>query len=103
MTAPAETQPTDATVSAYEALRERSLEHHSGVVAELGLSVLLRDGMLAWMRAGLAVLTGASTAPTALDTTRVSSPLRDDIVDVMVTMATSVSRSFTKERVAHEL
>jgi hypothetical protein len=93
MNAPAETRPTEATVSAYETLRRRCLESPPRVDGELGLSVLLRHGLLAWSRTCLPVLNAARTRPASIDTARVPSPLRDGIIDVMVTMTTSVSRS----------
>ncbi len=96
MKTPAETRPTEATVIVYETLRRRCLERHPRVNGELGLSVLLRNGMLAWTRTCSPLLSAACTRPAPLDTARVPSPLRDGIIDVMVTMATSVSRSFHK-------
>lgn len=96
MNTPAQTRPTQATVSAYERLRTRGIEFHSRIDGELGLSVFLRHGMLAWTRAYSSVLIEARTSPLLLDTTRIPSPLHDDIIDVMVTMATCASRSFHK-------
>ncbi len=93
MNTPAETRPTEATVSAYERLRGRCLEPHPRVDGELGLSVLLRDGMLAWTRICSPVFNTAHTNPTPLDTARIPSPLYESIIDVMVAMATSLSRS----------
>ena len=93
MNTPAETRPTEATVSAYETLRRRCLEDSPRVDGELGLSVLLRHGMLAWTRTCSPLLNAAHTHPVPLDTARVPPPLRDGIIDVMVSMATSISRS----------
>ena len=94
MNTPAETRPTEATVSAYETLRRRCLEYSPGVDGgELGLSILLRQGMLAWTRTCSPLLNAARTHSAPLDTARVPSPLRDGIIDVMVSMVTSASRS----------
>jgi hypothetical protein len=93
MNTPVEIRPAEATVSAYETLRRRCLEHRPQVDGELGLSVLLRHGMLAWIRTCPPVFNAARTRSAPLDTARIPSPLRDDIIEVMVTMATSVSRA----------
>jgi hypothetical protein len=93
MNAPAETRPTEATVNAYETLRRRCFEDTPRVDGELGLSILLRNGMLAWTRACPSLLNAARPRPAPVDTTRVPSLLRDGIIDVMVTMVTGASRS----------
>ena len=93
MNTPTEIRPTEATVSVYETLRERCLEYPPQVEGELGLSVLLRHGMLAWTRTCSPLLNAARPRPAPVDTARVPSPLRDGIIDVMVTMVTSASRS----------
>ena len=93
MNAPAEIRPTEATVSAYETLRRCCLESPPRVDGELGLSVLLRHGMLAWTRTCPSLLNAASPRPAPVDIARVPSPLRDGIIDVMVTMVTSASES----------
>jgi hypothetical protein len=91
MNTPAETRPTEATVSAYEMLRRRCLEYPPRVDGELGLSVLLRHGMLAWTRTCPSLPRVARSRPAPVDTARVPSPLRDGIINVMVTMVTSAS------------
>lgn len=92
MNVPAEMRPSKAIVSAYERLRERIVEPHRRVNGALGLNILLRHGLLAWMRTYSPALIDTRTSPAPIDTTRVPSALRDDIIDVMVTMATSASR-----------
>lgn len=87
------TQPTAATVSTYERLRQSYLEQHPRVDGELGLSVLLRHGLLAWMRTLTSLPKVTLTNPAPLDSERLPSPLRNDIIDVMVSMVTSASRS----------
>ena len=89
----AETRPTEATVIVYETLRRRCLDYPPRVDGELGLSVLLRHGMLAWTRTCPSLLNAASPRPAPVDIARVPSPLRDGIIDVMVTMVTSASES----------
>jgi hypothetical protein len=93
MTTCAEPYPTAATVSAYERLRGGCLEARRRLAGELGLSVLLRYGMLAWIRACVPALEAKPPACVPLDTARVPSSLREDIIDVMVAMATSLARS----------
>jgi hypothetical protein len=93
MNTQAETRPTEATVSTYETLRRRCLEDPPRADGELGLSVLLRHGMLAWTRTCSPLHNTAHTRSAPLDTARVPSPLRDGIINVMVSMATSISRS----------
>lgn len=93
MNTPAEIRPTEATVSAYEGLRGRLLDPYPRVSGELGLNVLLRQGMLAWTRISLPVPGTAQTTAMPLDTARVPDPLQVDVIDVMVNMVTSVSRS----------
>jgi hypothetical protein len=89
----AETCPTAATVSAYERLRGCCLEARSAHAGELGLKVFLRHGMLAWTRTCPPALGTSRPLPAPLDTARVPSPLHEDVVNVMVAMATSLSRS----------
>jgi hypothetical protein len=93
MNTQAETRPTEATVIFYETLRRRCLEYSPRVDGELGLSVLLRHGMLAWTRICPSLHNAVHPRPAPVDTARVPSPLRDGIIDVMVTMVTSASRS----------
>ena len=93
MKTPTDARPTEATVSAYERLRERCLEPHPQIDGELGLGVLLRDGMLAWTRACSSILYMAHTDPMPLDTARIPSPLHESLIDVMVAMAMSLWRS----------
>lgn len=88
MSAPAETRPSAATVASYERLRRHCLEPWPGVEGELGLSVFLRHGMLAWARACAPVPSAVRTRPAPLDAARVPAALRNGIIDVMVTMAT---------------
>jgi hypothetical protein len=89
----AATCPTAVMVNTYERLRSACLEARSPLAGELGLTVLLRHGMLAWSRTCQPVLGGTRPCPTPLDTARVPSPLHTDIVNVMVAMATGLSRS----------
>jgi hypothetical protein len=93
MNTPAEPRPSEATVHAYETLRERSLERFPRSGGELGLNLLLRQGMLAWTRVYAAKLSGARSRSAPPDPTRIPAPVRDNIIDVMVAMATQVSRS----------
>jgi hypothetical protein len=89
----AEPCPTEATVITYERLRGACLEARSAHAGELGLNVLLRHGMLAWTRTCPPALGTSRRLPAPLDTARVPSPLHEDIINVMVAMATSLSRS----------
>jgi hypothetical protein len=86
--------PTAATVSAYERLRSHCLEARPRVAGALGLSVLLRYGMLAWAHACVPARQ-AKRPPAAvrLETARAPAPLHEDIIDVMVSMTMSCSRS----------
>jgi hypothetical protein len=103
MNLPAEIQPTAATVSAYETLRGRCLDPHRRVTGELGLSVLLRQGMLAWTRTRAPVPITTQANPASLDSARVPAPLHEAIIHVMVTMTTSVHDRRTSEYCTHEL
>jgi len=85
--------PIAATVSAYERLRGDYLEARLRLAGELGLNVLLRQGMLAWTRVCLAPLELSSAPAGPVDRTRVPAPLHEEIIHVMVTMATSLSPS----------
>lgn len=86
--------PTAPTVSAYERLRSHCLEARPRIAGELGLSVLLRHGMLAWIHACMPALQAKRPPASApVDTACVPSPLHEDIIDVMVSMAMSCSRS----------
>jgi hypothetical protein len=96
MNTPVETRFTEETVRAYEILRGRCLEHPPRIDGELGLSILLRQGMLAWARTCLPLPNPALPRPMPIDTARVPSPLRDSIINVMVSMVTSASRSIHK-------
>jgi hypothetical protein len=89
----AETRASEATVSTYERLRGGCLAARPRLAGELGLSVLLRHGMLAWTRACVPVFETKSPAAVRLDTARVPSPLHEDIIDVMVAMAARLARS----------
>jgi len=80
-------------VSAYERLRGSCLEARSRLAGELGLNVLLRHGMLAWTRTGQPAFSTSRPLGAPVDTARVPSPLHEDIIHVMVTMATNLSRS----------
>lgn len=93
MNTPVETRPTGATVRAYEMLRGRCLEHPPRINGEHGLTVLLRHGMLAWSRTCLPLPNPVHPRPMLIDNARVPSPLRDGIINVMVSMVTSASRS----------
>lgn len=88
----AKTCPT-AAVSTYERLRGGYLEARPHLADELGLSVLLRQGMLAWTRTCTPAPGTSSPPPAPVDRTRVPAPLHEDIIHVMVTMTTSLSRS----------
>jgi hypothetical protein len=92
MTTPAEPRPCKATAGSYERLRRHCLAPHARVEGELGLSVFLRHGMLAWTRVCAPLPSAVCTRPAPLDTARVPSALRNGIIDVMVTMATRRSR-----------
>jgi hypothetical protein len=93
MNPPPEPRPSEATIGVYEQLRERMLDPHHRITGELGLNVLLRHGMLAWSRTTSPLLIEACVSPTSLDTTRISAPLHEEIIDLMVTMAICLSRS----------
>jgi hypothetical protein len=93
MNARVETDPTAATVHTYERLRGSYLETRLYLAGELGLNVLLRQGMLAWIRTCPPARGSPSPPPGPVDRTRVPAPLHEDIIDVMVTMTTSLSRS----------
>jgi hypothetical protein len=82
-----------ATVSTYERLRNGYLEARLHLAGELGLNLLLRQGMLAWTRTRPMTPGTPPPAPAALDRTRVPVPLHEEIVHVMVTMTTCLSRS----------
>jgi len=73
MNTSAGTRPREAMVSAYERLRGGCLEAPPRLGGELGLSVLLRHGMLAWTRAWAPPLETKSPAAVRLDTARVPS------------------------------
>jgi hypothetical protein len=93
MTTPGESRPCATAVGSYERLRRHCLEPHCRAEGELGLSVFLRHGMLAWTRVCVCVQAAVRTRPAPLDPARVPSALRSGIVDVMVTMATRRSRA----------
>ena len=93
MNTPTEPRPTAATVSAYERLRGGCLAARPRLAGELGVSVLLRHGMLAWTRASVPALEAKPPPSVPLDTARVPSPLPEDIIDVMVARATSLARA----------
>jgi hypothetical protein len=93
MTTPGESRPGEATVGSYERLRRHCLEPHCRVEGELGLSVFLRHGMLAWSRLCAPLPSAVRTRPAPLDAARVPSALRNGIIDVMVAMATRRARA----------
>jgi hypothetical protein len=93
MNPPPEPPPSEVTLGVYEQLRERMLEPTPRVTGELGLNVLLRHGMLAWTRITSPLLGEARLSPTPLDTPRISAPLHEEIIDLMVSMAICLSRS----------
>jgi hypothetical protein len=103
MNLPAEIQPTEATVSAYETLRGRCLDPHPRATGELGLSVLLRQGMLEWTRTRSPAPNTTQANPASLDSARVLAPLHEAIIHVMVTMTMSVHDRHTPEYCTHEL
>jgi hypothetical protein len=82
-----------AALSTYERLRGSYLEARLRLAGELGLNVLLRQGMLAWTRTCPPALPTSLPPPAPVDRTRVPGPLHEDIIHVMVTMTTSLSRS----------
>jgi hypothetical protein len=84
---------TEAMVRAYERLRSSCLEARCRRAGELGLNVLLRHGMLAWTRTCPPALGTPPPHAAPVDTERLPSPLHEDIIHVMVTMATHLSRS----------
>jgi hypothetical protein len=92
MNTSAGTRPREAMVSAYERLRGGCLEARPRLGGELGLSVLLRHGMLAWTRAWAPPLETQPPAAVRLDTARLPCALHEDIIAVMVAMATSRAR-----------
>ena len=79
----------DTAVSAYESLRTRILEARVRSTDELGLAVLLRSGMLAWLRAHASVFSEVRAARAEPDPTRVSMQVHDELVQVMVAIAMS--------------
>ena len=62
----------DTAVHAYERLRTRILEAGGRSPDELGLAVLLRNGMLAWLRAHASVFSEVRAARDVPEPTRVS-------------------------------
>ena len=80
------------TVDAYELLRDQCVEHHSKSSAELGLSVLLRNGMLAWTSAYSRLVSSERTRSVAPYDARPVAPSRNSLIDIMVAMVTGVSR-----------
>ena len=93
MKSPVQTGPTEAAVSTYERLRGSCLEARPCLAGELGLNIFLRHGMLAWTRNGQPALGTSRPLGAPVDTARVPSPLHEDIIHVMATMATNLSRS----------
>ena len=77
----------DTAVNAYERLRSRILEAEVRSTDELGLAVLLRNGMLAWLRAHASVFSEVRTARDVPEPTRVSMQVHDELVQVMVAIA----------------
>lgn len=84
----------ESSSAAYETLRSSILDTRPRPTGELGLSVLLRQGMLAWLRAHAPVLNEPHRRPANVDATRVSMDLHDELIHVMVTMAMA-SNGFT--------
>lgn len=80
------------SVGAYELLRERCVENHSQPSVELGLSVLLRNGMLAWITTYSRLMSSERTRPVTPDDAQPVAPSRSTLIDLMVAMVTSVSR-----------
>jgi hypothetical protein len=93
MTSPVEATPTEGTVTAYETLRSRCLDHRIRRDGGVGLSVFLRQGMLAWARTVRAEPNRLPKPPVPRDSSPIPATLRAGIIDVMVAMVTSVSRS----------
>ena len=77
----------DAAVNAYERLRTRILEAGARSTDELGLAVLLRNGMLAWLRAHASVFSEVRAARDVPEPARVSMQVHDELVQVMVAIA----------------
>jgi hypothetical protein len=77
-------------VNHYEYLRRACLEACTPLPGALGLTVLLRHGMLAWSGLCAATLSDARAPAIPLDRARVPAPVHADIVQVMVTMATGL-------------
>ena len=79
------------SVQAYELLRDQCVEHPSKPSTELGLSVLLRNGMLAWTSAYLQQMSTERTCSVAPDA-QPAAPSRSSLIDIMVCMVTGGSR-----------
>jgi len=84
-------------VQAYELLRDQCVEHPSKPSTELGLSVLLRNGMLAWTSAYMTSayrqqVNAERTCSVAHDDARLAAPSRSSLIDIMVCMVTGGSR-----------
>jgi len=92
MNTSAGTRPREAVVSAYERLRGGCLEASPRLGGELGLSVLLRHGMLAWTRAWAPPRATQPPAAVRLDAARLPCA-HEDIIAVMVAMAIARARS----------
>lgn len=83
-------------MAAYETLRERFLNLSSRPASDLGLNVLLRQGMLAWLRAQAPVPNPRRPPrPAHVDSTRVATDLHDELIHAMVamTMASNVFKA----------
>lgn len=74
-------------VNHYEHLRHAYLEARAELPGALGLTVLLRHGLLAWCRLCVTTLRAGPAPIPAGDQARVPASWQADIVQVMVTMA----------------
>lgn len=74
-------------VNHYEHLRHAYLEARAELPGALGLTVLLRHGLLAWSRLCATTLSAGHAPTLAADQARVPASWPADIVPVMVTMA----------------
>ena len=71
-------------MSTCESLRTRILGARVRSTDEFGVAVLLPNGMLAWLRAHASVFSDVRVARAEPEPTRVSIPVHDELVQVMV-------------------
>lgn len=89
---------SETAVAAYETLRHRILDAPSHPASELGLGVLLRQGMFAWIGAHALVLSEPRADSSNVDATRVPMDLHNELIHVMVTMAMASNISRATQR-----